>query len=93
MNIKLTKEAMDRINELREAHKERGLKVKDWCQIISEIILEQKEEDLLKKIESATPQSFIIEKGLSDPELAQKIHQLILKSQKKNQKSVKQETI
>ena len=88
MNIKLTNEALLRVNKLRELHKSRGLKVKNWCNIISDILIDANETVWEQKIEEQTPKEFVLEQALNDPELIDKIHKLILKSKKTKNKSL-----
>tara|TARA_B100001248_G_C27285942_1_gene410089 strand:+ start:56 stop:331 length:276 start_codon:yes stop_codon:yes gene_type:complete len=82
MNIKLNEEAKARLNHFRDLHKARGLKLKQWSEIVSALILEAGEVSWEKKIEENTPRDSAIDLALKDPEMAEKIHKLILKTNK-----------
>ena len=81
--IELSKGASERILELKEAAKDRGLKRANWMEIVSSIIEQTKEDQWWKMISKHTPEDYLLTKALGDPKLRKKLLSVI-KNEKKS---------
>ena len=82
MNIRLTQQAMERIYHFKKEFKERGLKARDWNQILSELIISANETDWTKKIEELTPSDYYLNQIQNDPDMKERIVKMYLKTRK-----------
>ncbi len=82
MNIKLTEEAMGKLNSFRMKYKDRGLKTKDWNILLSRLILNSSESEWEALIEKLTPVDYHFNNLQKDPSFKEELVKMMLKKAK-----------
>ena len=77
MNVRLTKEAEDRLKELKDLHKDKKLLKRDWAFAASAIIAAATKDEWLEYLRPRISDEVRLKEALKDPSTRNKIMSII----------------
>ena len=73
MQLTLNEELSKKLQDLKEKHKGRGLRFKNWNAVLNQLLLEASDEIWSEAIEAQISEKVLIKEMLEDPQARQKM--------------------